>query len=216
MILYSFPSSVVQAATDVAIVTEFAKQLRQGKIGNKAFKTIISVGHSYGSVQTNALTQMPGLIDHAVLTGFSANTTGTPLYLASAAYTPARAVFPDRFGPHSNLSLAHGYLVTAAPQTSQINFLYYPFYSTAAATLARATEQPVTQGVLFTFGSIAQPAPAFKGSVAVVTGQNDFIFCSGNCYAVPPGSNLSSIPDGVQALYPGASKFTTYVPANTG
>jgi hypothetical protein len=86
----------------------------------------------------------------------------------------------------------------------------------AAATLARKTEQPVTQGVLFTFGSITAAAPDFKGSVAVVTGQNDFIFCTGNCYAVPEGSGLSSIPAGAKMLYPAASKFTTYVPANTG
>jgi hypothetical protein len=58
-------SSVVQASTDVAIATEFAKMLRQGKVGKKAYSTIISVGHSYGSVQTNALTRTPGLIDHA-------------------------------------------------------------------------------------------------------------------------------------------------------
>jgi pimeloyl-ACP methyl ester carboxylesterase len=170
--------SVVQAATDVAIATQFAKLLRQGKIGGKTFSKIVSVGHSYGSIQTNALTQTPGLVDHAVLTGFTANTSSFALHLGSAAYTPARAVFPARFGSQSNLSLAHGYLVSGLPQTSQMNFLFYPFYPTAAALLARKTEQPVTQGVLFTFSSIPGPAPGFTGSVAVVTGQTDFIFCS--------------------------------------
>jgi hypothetical protein len=28
--------------------------------------------------------------------------------------------------------------------------------------------------------------------------------------------NVSSIPAGVQAIYPAASNFTTYIPANTG
>jgi pimeloyl-ACP methyl ester carboxylesterase len=190
--------------------------LRQGKIGGKAYSTIAAVGHSYGSIQVQALTQTPGLVDHAVLTGFSADGSATAMSLSSLAYAPARAVFPDRFGPTSGLSLAHEYLVSSVAQASQMNFLYWPFYPAAAAALARETEQPVTQGVLMTFGSIPAPAPKYKGTVAVVTGEKDFIFCSGNCYNVPTGMNISSIPAGVQAIYPAASRFETYLPANTG
>jgi hypothetical protein len=190
--------------------------LRQGKIGGKAYSTIAAVGHSYGSIQVQALTQTPGLVDHAVLTGFSADASATATSLASLAYAPARSVFPHRFGKHSKHSLAHGYLVSSVAQASQINFLYWPFYPTAAATLARKTEAPVTQGVLMTFGSIPAPAPKYTGSVAVVTGEKDFIFCGGNCYNVPAGMNVSSIPAGVRAIYPAASNFTTYIPANTG
>jgi hypothetical protein len=68
--------------------------------------------------------------------------------------------------------------MTALPQTSQINFLYWPKYTPEAAKLARVKEQPVTHGVLFTSGTLTGPAPDFKGSVAVVTGDKDFIFCS--------------------------------------
>jgi hypothetical protein len=90
------------------------------------------------------------------------------------------------------------------------------------------------QGVLFTFGAISAPVPAYTGTVAVVTGDKDFIFwyaalaivlaiadnacCSeGNCYAVPPNATkMTSILDSVQMLYPAASNFTTYLPVNTG
>jgi pimeloyl-ACP methyl ester carboxylesterase len=202
----------VQAATDVAIAAQMAKMLRSGAMGNTSFSTIVAVGHSYGSIQINALTaQTPAPVDHVVLTGFSANATHFPAYLATTGFSPAHAVLPHRFG-----DLPSGYLVTAAPQTFQLGFLFAPGFSAAALRLARATEQPVAQGVVFTILSIPAPAPAFTGSVAVVTGRNDFVFCAGDCLLVPAGSGLSSIPDGAKALYPGASNFTTYLPENTG
>jgi hypothetical protein len=109
----------VQAPTDVAIATKVAQSLKAGSLsGIPAFKKLISVGHSYGSVQTNALTAVPGLVDHAILTGFSANSSSVPLFLSAAAYTPAYEVFPSRLG-----NLDYEYLVTATPQTSQTDFL---------------------------------------------------------------------------------------------
>lgn len=126
--------------------------------------------HSYGSIQCEALTaNEPAALDHVVLTGYTANTyvqasrrsprdeqadsvctlysSNVPLYLTSTGYSTAYNVAPERF---SSNELTAAYLITVAPQTSQLNFLYYPYYSNAAAELARETEQPVTSGVLFT------------------------------------------------------------------
>jgi hypothetical protein len=199
----------------------------------------------YGSVQLNALlAAQPTALETVVLTSFSANTSAVPLYETSTAYSTATTVFPSRF---STDELTNAYLVTLAPQTSQLNFLYYsvcPFarmrsmmtfgqyYTNAAANLARSTEQPVTQGVLFTFGSLPGPAPSYTGNVHVVTGEapphdqqapltseagdKDYIFCLGNCYAVPPGSGKNNVLEFVSALFPAASSFSTEVPANTG
>jgi pimeloyl-ACP methyl ester carboxylesterase len=165
---------VVQAATDAAIAKEIVRQLRSGVIGSRKFTKIIAVGHSYGSIQINAITRTdPELIDHAILTGFTASLTGVALYLASASNTPAHLVSPQNFG-----NLPRGYLMTALPQTLQINFLYWPEYTPEAGNLTRAKEQPDSHGVLVTLGTLPGPAPNFKGSVAVVTGDKDFIACS--------------------------------------
>jgi len=205
--------NIVQAPTDLAILTEIVRKLRAGEIGGTAFNEIIAVGHSYGSVQTNALTaQDPAAINGAVLTGFSANTSAVQLYLSSAAYTTATKIFPERFSADE---LDDGYLVTANAQQNALNFLYRTGYTAAAADLARATEQPVTPGVLFTFGGLPGPAPEFTGKVHVVTGDKDWIFCLRNCYASPPGGR-PSILDYVEDLYPANSGFSTYIPANTG
>lgn len=55
------------------------------------------------------------------------------------------------------------------PQTNQFNYFYYPWYTQAAFEHTRATEQPVSQAVLFTLTTIIQPATSFKGPVHVVS-----------------------------------------------
>lgn len=118
--------SVVQASTDLAILTKFAQMLRNGDIGRQKFSKIVGVGHSYGSVQLQALTvTAPTTIDAVLLQGFSRNgykhqsspekladrenRTALPSFVAGGAFTTATLVFPERF-PTSELSSA--YVVT--------------------------------------------------------------------------------------------------------
>jgi pimeloyl-ACP methyl ester carboxylesterase len=202
----------VQASTDIAIATKIAEGLKTGGLpGIKAFKKLTVVGHSYGSAQTKALTAVPGLVDHAVLTGFAAEAFGGALFITGAGLTPANEVDPDRFG-----SLPHSYLMTVAPQTFQTFFLQYPFFTAAAGRLSRATEEPVTQGALFTSSASPDVVKTYNGSITVVTAQKDVIMCGGNCLDVPMGLNVTSLLDTVKPLYPAASNFTTYMPKNMG
>ncbi|KAF7980105.1 hypothetical protein HWV62_39511 [Athelia sp. TMB] len=207
-------ASVVQSSTDLAIAQKLLTMLRSGGIGGRKFAKVVGVGHSYGSLQMQALSAtLPAALDGIVLQGFSVNATAQPLLLTGGAYSIATQVFPARFAP---AELTNGYLVTGLPQTNQLGFFHYPGYAQAAFARARATEQPVSQAVLFTQGALVRPAPDFKGPVHVVTGDKDFIFCLGNCYAVPRRSAHASVLDGVAALYPAARKFSTYLPADTG
>ena len=67
--------SIVQSPTDLAIATQFATMLRDGQIGGTKFSKVVGVGHSYGSVQMQALTaSAPQLLDGVLLQGFSMNT----------------------------------------------------------------------------------------------------------------------------------------------
>ncbi|KAF7796598.1 hypothetical protein EIP86_007780 [Pleurotus ostreatoroseus] len=187
--------NVVQSPTDLAILTEFSQMLRSGAIGGQAFSKIVGVGHSYGSVQLQALTaSAPTAIDAVLLQGFSKNGTAMPPFLAGGAYTTATYVFPDRF-PTSELSNA--YVVTGTPYSDQFNFFYFPYFSDGAFQRARATEQPATQGVLFSQTAIMGSADSFTGPVHV-------------------DSKYPNIPAYVKELYPAVKDFTTYIPANTG
>lgn len=67
--------SAVQAPTELAITHDILTQLRSStKVGNKKHNNITLIGHSYGSVLTEAITKdFPDLVQAAVLTGFSTN-----------------------------------------------------------------------------------------------------------------------------------------------
>ncbi|KZT28707.1 alpha beta-hydrolase [Neolentinus lepideus HHB14362 ss-1] len=202
--------NVVQASTDLAIATKLLNMLKEGEIGGQQFNKVIGVGHSYGSVQVQALSAtVPHMLDAVLLQGFSMNATG----LTSGAYSTATEVFPDRFNKSGFPST---YLTTLARQTQQLNFWFFPYYSDAAFDHNRKTEQPVTQGVLFTQMGLMQNATNFTGPVHVVTAANDWPFCFNDCYAVPESSTYNSIPEYVQELYPMTSNFSVYIPDNTG
>lgn len=180
------------------------------EIGGKKWNKIVGIGHSYGSVQTQAVSAAtPELYDAVILQGFSANATFLPRYLEAAAYSIARDVLPDHLSNKPTTWLATGSIAS-----DQQGFFYFPYYSQASFDLARKTEQPVTLGSLFTVGVSAMPAPGFSKPVQVVTGAKDFIFTGSNAYA---GANGMSIPAEVgPMLYPNSKGFETYIPANTG
>jgi len=201
---------VVRAQTEVAILREVLTQLRNTTtVGGRQHDKIVGVGHSYGSIQTQAVTmEYPQLLDGAVLTGFSTNSSNLPGYLQAASYSIANKIFPDRLA-----SKPDTWLVTGSNASDIMGFFYPPYYSEASFDLSRSTEQPVTLGSLFTVGKVGGEATNFTGPVHVVNGAKDFIFCDSNCYA---GKNGSDIPSEVKQLYPQARNFTTYIAENTG
>lgn len=199
----------MQGPTEVGILESVADAVKNSnRIGGRKWSKTVLVGHSYGSVQSNALSQKRGdLIDGLVLTGFSAYTMGLPFYLVSTVYTMAKMVFPQRLG-----NLPDSYLVTATSFSGQQNFAY-PYYVTAAANkLQRNTEQAVTQGGLFTIGGLAGPAADFNKPVLVVLPDKDFIFSLSA--GIQNGMNLAE--QAVKMLYPASSAGKGIVIANAG
>ena len=97
--------------------------------------------------------RVPDAFDTIILTGFSTYTEYVSLYLTSTAYTSAFLVAPERF-PEGTFTTDNGYLITATPYTNQLNFAYFPYFTNAAVNAARASEQPVTRGVLYTVSGV--------------------------------------------------------------
>ncbi|KZO92818.1 alpha/beta-hydrolase, partial [Calocera viscosa TUFC12733] len=202
--------NVVQADTDVAILSSLASLLRAGGIGGVGYSKILLVGHSYGSVQATALvSRSPGSVDGLIATGFSSYGSFVPLFLASGLWSSAAQVAPYRYA-----ALPSTYLLPAVPQASGMNFYYWPGYDPGLFALETASAQPVTVGVMFTLESVAAPAENFTGPVMLVTGAQDFPFCGGNCYSLQP-SNLTILQETGSTLFP-ASKFSYYAPQETG
>lgn len=180
-------------------------------IGGQKWAKVVGIGHSYGSVQTQAVSaSSPELYDAIILQGYSANSTYQPRYFQAGGYSIARDVLPDHLGDKPTTWLA-----TASPATNQLGFWDYPYYDQGAFDLARKTEQPVTLGSMLSIaGATTKPSPTFNKPVQVVLGAKDFIFAGANAYA---GQNGMTIAEEVKpALYSNSDAFETYIPANTG
>lgn len=202
---------VSQAATEVAILRSINKLLRNTTtIGGQKWSKVVGIGHSYGSAQTQAVSASdPELYDAVILQGYSANGTFLPNYLQASGYSIASQTLPKTLGDKPPT-----WLVTATPATNQIPFWYYPYYDQGAFELARQNEQPVTPGSLFTIATIAAVASGFDKPVQVVLPAQDFIFAGSDAYGGPNGVPIADFVHTL--LYPNASTFEMYIPANTG
>ncbi|KAK4499902.1 hypothetical protein PRZ48_008088 [Zasmidium cellare] len=177
------------------ILHSLITRLRRGTYTPPPFETVIGVGHSFGSAITQGLTAAhPTDLDAAILTGFSTNATGMPMFNLGQNPTIASLNQPYRFS-----SLNNGFFVVASPVSNQQTFFTYPNFDPHILSLADATKGTVTIGELFTAGSaVVKPAPKVTFPVAVVAGNEDLGFCAGNCSY--PENVLAEVGP---ALYPG-------------
>ncbi|KAI7538658.1 alpha/beta-hydrolase [Hortaea werneckii] len=199
---------VVQAPLEIEIAHKFATMLKEGCLANQAFDKVIGVGHSFGSIITEAITaQYPSTLDAAILTGFSTNTTALAPFLQGLNLAIANENQPARF-----FQLSNGYLVSSNIISQQTGFFRTPGFDPSILKLAELTKGSVTLGELFTQGMAAAPATQYNGSVAVVDGHEDLPFCFGNCSA--PTNKAQA----VKALYAQLpeDKFGTYLAPVSG
>lgn len=231
MSTHADPVQVVQFPAELSTIQVLTSQIRDGKVdGVPAPQKIAHVGHryvsglryplacttdtsvhvcSFGSELTMGLSVMaPNLTDAVVLTGFSSNSSFQTQTFANFNSQLAKFNQPDRFG-----DLAPGFLTWINNQSNQFAFLYPTGFEPSILTFSESTKYPYTVGEILTQGG-GSIAKEFKGSVLVLTGVEDAIFCGGNCYST--GGVGASIPDAVAKAFPVASAFETYLPTSTG
>lgn len=185
--------SVVQTPLEVEIAHSLATMLRQGMFAQTNFSKVIGVGHSYGSIISEAVTaNYPSAFDAAVLTGFSGNSTAVPVFLAAGNLVIASLDQPYRFS-----GLNNSYMVTAETIGNQIQFFRAPNFDPAILAEANANKGTVTIGEFFSLTASTKPAMNYTNPIAVVNGANDLPFCFGNCSY--PTNQLTPVLSG---LYP--------------
>lgn len=188
------PIEIVQSPLQVSIAHSLISMLRSGAIASTKFSKIVGVGHSFGSIQINAITKdYPADLDGAVLTGFSTNMMGLPAFLSGLNLDIASQNDPQRFP----ISLPNAYTVSSSPISNQIAFFRYPNFSPDVLTAAEATKGTFTLGELFTLGQVSGVADQFKGPVDIVNGENDLPFCQSNCQLPEDQGELA-----MKILYP--------------
>lgn len=155
---------------------------------------------------TQAVTaQYPTSLNTAILTGFSTNSTGQKIFTQGLNLAIASQNAPYRFS-----GLSNGYLVSSTAISNQIAFLHAQDFDPAILNLAEATKGTVTFGELFTTMAVIAPAMNYTGNVAVVNGDNDLPFCTGNC------SYPTNLAQAALQLYPKAAAKGTYLAPLTG
>ena len=118
------PLQVVQSYPDVEILHGIVGLLKTGKLGTKAFKSVIGVGHSYGSIVQLAQTaKYPQDVAAAVLTGFVNNVVNLPFTVAANNPAIASINDPAKFG-----NLHNGYVVHDTAISVQLPFFRFPFF----------------------------------------------------------------------------------------
>jgi pimeloyl-ACP methyl ester carboxylesterase len=187
---------VVQSQMEVEIAHSLIKGLRSGAFSSTTFQKVIAVGHSLGSILTTGLaSQYPADIDAAILTGFSVDFAGFPVFFAGLDLVIANQQNPLRFG-----TLANGYIVSQSKASNQFAFFRYPNFDPAVLDAVERAKQTLSIGEFFTNALVIAPATSFAGPIDVVLGENDLPFCQSNC--LNGGSRAAEVKG---ALFPAAS-----------
>ncbi|EAW12224.1 uncharacterized protein ACLA_061860 [Aspergillus clavatus NRRL 1] len=203
------PYFEIQVSTQVAILAQVTELVRNGQLWRRVPvpKKVVHVGHSFGSLITNGLVAaQPHLSDGIVLTGFSHNTSYTPLFETCLGFELARSNNPRRFRQHDS-----GYLTWGNEYANQCAFYTYPFFEPTVLQQAEASKAPFAISELLSFASVSLAAPNFTNPVLMLSGQFDLPFCGGECQGVLNGPASVS-----PFVFPNAHPFVSYVHPNAG
>lgn len=201
------PIQVLQTGLEVNVAHALIQHLRAGNISGQAFKNVVGIGHSFGSIQTNlVLAEYVADYDAAVLTGFTAKPDGFPVAFAGSNPSIASQNDPSRFG-----DLPPGYLIPARKESNQFFFFRAPNFDPKILTLFEQTKQTESVGE-FLSSSVVQSSPKFTGPIFVAAGENDMPNCQGDC--MYPYNKIEAVK---HQLYPAASNSSGwYIAPNTG
>ncbi|KAL7917197.1 Alpha/Beta hydrolase protein [Trichoderma austrokoningii] len=198
------PLNVVQGTLHVEIMHQIISRIRGGLITDlfHARKTIIYVGHSYGSGLGNLLSiKHPEDIDAYVLTGFSATLT-PPSSFFNDLFSAADV--SDRF---KNYPL--GYL-TGRTVSGRRAVFYAGAYDNSIVPRDFAGRDIVSVEEFFSPG-LFTVASNYTGPVFVATGDLDKFYCAGGpvqCKKVLESTKAQN--------FPFSTNYGTYMAPNTG
>lgn len=196
------PIRDIQAPLEIAALLALTNLLKDGGIPgvSESYDKVIHVGHSFGAIQSYALTRdHPELSAGLILQGFAQNATFLPYFLLGGNFvavqnTPLASSYPA------------GYVAAGNPSAVQTNFFSPGMFDPAILDLAYSTGQPVSLGELLTVGGAAAGINPFSGPVLIITGNRDVPFCGGDC-SMTGDPNLPDIMTASKPSFPNAAAF---------
>ncbi|PQE32833.1 Ctr copper transporter family protein [Rutstroemia sp. NJR-2017a WRK4] len=205
------PTNVIQAPAELSAIYEVTKMLRAASLPDLEMSEpshVIHVGHSFGAILSYELAAAhPNITDGLILQGFSVDPSYLPQTIAGFNIQAASNQIL-RWFTHTPA----GYFTWSNINANQFAFLAPPYYDPLVGDFTEHTKQPFTTGEILTLGSQPSSAPDFTGPVLVLIGNEDAIYCGGDC----SNGQGASIPAGVSAVFPKASAFEAYIQPNCG
>lgn len=208
----SMSGYVNQVSIQVAIIEQLVGQIRAGIFSTKP-KNVVLVGHSFGSVISNAVLKgSPDLVDGAVLTGI-----GYKILDSAVSFEAWQPRLASKQSPGRWRQLDGGYVtwvdifanvnvyaselgLRTCTADGQRRFFKSPFYDTKVVEYAEANKQPFGLMEIVTLSITDLHSPEFTGPVLVcyhsqfekqadtflqvISGENDLIFCNGDCVPI--------------------------------
>jgi pimeloyl-ACP methyl ester carboxylesterase len=160
------PYSILQADIQAAVLIEITKLFRSGALYAELPKPtgrVLHVGHSFGSIMSNALVaQNPELSDGVVLTGFSHNSSIPTGFPVATLFHLAKENRPEVWGNYST-----GVLTWGDELALQYAFLKHPYFEPEVLAAAEATKAPFAVSEFLTLWLPSLVASNFTGPVLV-------------------------------------------------
>ncbi|KAH8801403.1 Alpha/Beta hydrolase protein [Xylogone sp. PMI_703] len=205
-----------QASNQIAILQQLAHLVRQGSYTSSLGlpSAIVLLGHSFGSALTAGVAAVqPDIAEGLILTGFGYNDNPVGFMEAGA---PRIADLQRKQWKH----LDTGYL-NPVDISGSVSLFYTPaFYDLAVVEYAFATSQPWAISEFLTQGMVDLMPNQFTGSVMLINGASDFIFCFSNCTDYNNGPSTASAFANAKNLdivsYPGAAHVLNFALNATG
>lgn len=205
-----------QLTLEIAILSSLLKSVKGGSYSTLPHppKSVVLVGHSFGSWVSNGLVaNEPDSASAVVLTGYSLNPIGSNPPVILQGFAPRIARLERPAGRDDFAAYDPGYLTTADLFSTINQFFKGPDYDIEVTTYAEETKTP------FAIAEIESLDPAFanndagragfKGAALVATGERDLLFCAGLCT-----EELLAVP--LKDLFIGAKAFETYIQPGAG
>jgi pimeloyl-ACP methyl ester carboxylesterase len=162
------PINEMQASLEVTALTELTRRLRDGAIPEVpcVFEKFIHVGHSFGSILTNALASKHPELSHAlVLTAYSQVPNFMSYFSLGGNFAPVSSI--------PTMAAANYPVGYVAPKTSigvHINYFAPGDFDPGMLQEVFESGSPAAPGELLTLGDSGESPSQFLGAVLAITG----------------------------------------------
>ncbi|KAK0109580.1 hypothetical protein ONS95_002265 [Cadophora gregata] len=202
-----------QFSIHIAVLDSLVRYARAGSIPRAARrssqyvpKKIVLVGHSMGSIASNALVAAkPDVVDGVVLSGWGYNSGMANVFGLVAATSQLKIAnkISRRWKAYDNA------YATFVDIFSYINIFYkIPNYDLTAVQYSFDRSWPIAILEFFSIGTLNFSSPGVKAPVLFINGEYDYVMCGGYCPGV--------VEPAARSFFPASVGYQSYIQPNTG